>query len=86
MPQEWIRGALGHFFPWLVKSETLHYAYAIVMLAGLWMLRTGFTGVHDRQWWMIAFWIQFWHHIEHALLQAQAIRQHELFMKVFDGL
>lgn len=22
---------------------------------------------------MIAFWIQFWHHIEHLLLQAQAI-------------
>lgn len=67
------RGALGHFFPWLVKSESLHYGYALVMLAGLWMLRTGFTGTRDRQWWMIAFWIQFFHHIEHAVLQTQAI-------------
>jgi hypothetical protein len=65
------RGALGHFFPWLVKSEALHYGYALVMLVGLWVLRPGFTGVADRRWWTIAIGIQFWHHIEHALLQAQ---------------
>ncbi|HEY8549315.1 MAG TPA: hypothetical protein VIL35_05105 [Vicinamibacterales bacterium] len=73
-------GALGLLFPWLVKSEVLHYGYALVMLAGLWMLRTGFTGERDRKWWMVAFWIQFFHHIEHALLQAQAI----LGMNFFD--
>lgn len=73
------RGALGHFYPWLVKSELLHYAYALVMLAGLWILRTGFTGGRDRRWWMIAFWIQFFHHIEHGLLQAQAIFGQNLF-------
>jgi len=72
------RGVLGQFFPWLVKSEVLHYAYAIVMLIGLWILRTGFTG-RSRIWWMIAFWIQFWHHIEHALLQGQAILGRNLF-------
>ena len=67
------RGALGVFFPWLIKSEALHYGYAIVMLAGLWLLRPGFTGTVDRFWWMLAFWIQFFHHIEHAILQTQAI-------------
>jgi hypothetical protein len=67
------RGVLGYFFPWLIKSETLHYGYALVMLAGLWLLRSGFTGKADRFWWMTAFWIQFFHHIEHAILQAQAI-------------
>lgn len=67
------RGALGVFFPWLIKSEALHYGYAIVMLAGLWLLRSGFTGKVDRFWWMLAFWIQFFHHIEHAILQTQAI-------------
>jgi hypothetical protein len=67
------RGALGLLFPALIKSEALHYGYALVMLAGLWMLRTGFTGKVDRFWWMLAFWIQFFHHIEHALLQVQAI-------------
>jgi len=73
------RGALGHFFPWLVKSETMHYGYALVMLAGLWLLRTGFTGVDDRRWWTIALAIQFFHHIEHALLQTQALLGHNFF-------
>src|SRR5262245_10516073 len=67
------RGALGMFFPWLIKSEALHYGYAVVMLIGPWTLRTGFTGKRDRFWWMLAFGIQFFHHIEHALLQIQAI-------------
>ena len=42
------RGALGLFFPSLITSELLHYGYALVMLAGLWMLRQGFTGTLDR--------------------------------------
>jgi hypothetical protein len=66
------RGVLGLAFPWLVSSEALHYAYALVMLIGLWIFRSGFKG-RGYRWWMIAFWIQFWHHIEHALLQWQAI-------------
>ena len=36
------RGLLGLYYPWLIKSETLHYGYALVMLAGLWMFRSGF--------------------------------------------
>lgn len=73
------RGALGMFFPLLIKSEALHYGYAVVMLIGLWTLRTGFTGTVDRFWWMTAFWIQFFHHIEHAILQLQALTGHNLF-------
>jgi len=72
------RGVFGLWFPWLVKSELLHYAYAIVMLIGLWVLRTGFVG-RSRTWWMISLGIQFWHHIEHALLQGQAIAGRNLF-------
>ena len=72
------RGVLGLWFPWLVKSETLHYGYALVMLVVLWILRTGFTGT-SRRWWTAALVIQFWHHIEHALLQGQAIAGHNLF-------
>src|SRR5687768_7449150 len=67
------RGALGYFYPWLVKSEALHYGYAIVMLVALFTLRSGFAGKADRRWWTIALVIQFWHHIEHGLLQLQAI-------------
>ena len=73
------RGLLGHFYPWLVTSETLHYGYALVMLAGLWLLRRGFTGSTDRHWWTLALGIQFFHHFEHALLQAQAILGHNFF-------
>lgn len=72
------RGFLGHWYPWMVESEFLHYAYAIVMLVGFWILRHGFVG-RSRIWWMIAFWIQFWHHIEHAILQGQAIVGQNLF-------
>ena len=72
------RGALGYFFPWLVKSETLHYGYALVMLVGLFALRKGFTNVVERRWWTIALAIQFFHHIEHGLLQMQAITGQQL--------
>jgi hypothetical protein len=72
------RGVLGLWFPWLVASETLHYGYALVMLVGLWVLRSGFVG-RAHTWWMVAFWIQFWHHIEHALLQGQVIVGRNLF-------
>ncbi|GAA5520640.1 hypothetical protein LQ318_02815 [Aliifodinibius salicampi] len=66
------RGVLGYWFPWMVSSELLHYGYALIMLIGLWILRTGFTS-SAYTWWMVSFWIQFWHHIEHGLLQGQAI-------------
>ncbi|WP_430788024.1 hypothetical protein [Actinoplanes sp. G11-F43] len=65
------RGVLGIPFPWLIKSEYLHYGYAIIMLIGLFLLRPGFTG-RSRTWWSIALGIQFWHHIEHFLLLLQA--------------
>ena len=67
------RGVLGYFYPWLIKSEVLHYGYAVVMLAGLWALRPGFTGVGERRWWTIALAIQFFHHVEHAILFGQAL-------------
>jgi hypothetical protein len=72
------RGILGLAFPALIKSEALHYGYALVMLACFWFLRKGFTG-RSYTWWMVAFWIQFWHHIEHALLQGQALLGQHLF-------
>jgi hypothetical protein len=73
-------GILGLWYPWLIKSEELHYGYALVMLIGLWILRKGFTG-RSYTWWMISFWIQFWHHIEHLLLIGQATLHYNLFGK-----
>ena len=77
-PMSESRGVLGLWFPWLIASESLHYGYALAMLVGLWILRAGFVG-RARAWWMVAFWIQFWHHIEHALLQGQVIVGRNLF-------
>lgn len=71
-------GMLGLVYPWLVKSEIMHYGYALVMLICIWVLRKGFVG-QSYTWWMVAFWIQFWHHIEHALLQGQALAGANLF-------
>jgi len=77
-PRPSSNGVLGLFFPWLVTTEVLHYGYAIVMLIGIWVLRKGFTGT-SRKWWTIALVIQFWHHIEHAVLQWQALTHHYWF-------
>ena len=76
-PRPQAGGVLGLFFPWLVSTEVLHYAYALVMLIGIWMLRKGFTGL-SRKWWTVALVIQFWHHIEHLLLQTQVLLHHNL--------
>jgi hypothetical protein len=70
-------GFLGLFFPWLVSSEVLHYGYALVMLVFLFVLRKGFTGT-SLKWWTVSLAIQFWHHIEHLLLQVQALLHHNL--------
>lgn len=65
------RGVLGQWIPWLATSEWLHYGYAIVMLAGLFLLRPGMQG-RARLAWDVALWIQVWHHFEHVLLLGQA--------------
>jgi hypothetical protein len=77
-PLKEARGVLGMPFPWLVTSESLHYAYALIMLVAFWVLRKGFVG-RSYTWWMVAFWIQFWHHMEHALLQYQVIIGHNFY-------
>lgn len=72
------RGFLGLYYPWLIKSEVLHWGYAVFMLAGLVALRPGFYG-RARLWWNISLAIQTWHFFEHSLLQWQAISSHNFF-------
>jgi hypothetical protein len=79
-PRPQANGLLGLWYPWLIKSEVLHYAYALVMLIGIWVLRKGFTGT-GRTWWTVALVIQFWHHIEHLLLITQATMHHNFWGK-----
>jgi hypothetical protein len=77
-PRPEARGALGEVWPWLVRSEWLHYGYAVAMLAGLLILRRGFHGP-ARGWWNAALALQIWHFAEHALLLGQALTAHSLF-------
>src|SRR5271154_6176825 len=37
-------GLVGLWYPWLIKTEALHYVYALVMLVCIWVFRKGFTG------------------------------------------
>jgi hypothetical protein len=71
-------GLLGIPFPWLIRTEELHYGFAVVMLVFLWFLKDGFTG-RSRRLWIIALGIQFWHHFEHLLLLLQAMFGVNLF-------
>jgi hypothetical protein len=79
-PRPMANGLVGLWYPWLIKSEVLHYFYALFMLAGIWVLRKGFTGT-ARKWWTVALVIQFWHHIEHFLLIYQATTHHNFWGK-----
>lgn len=63
-------GVLGLWFPELAASEVLHFAYNLSLLAGLWLLRPGFSD-RARLWWDLALVAQGWHFFEHFLLQVQ---------------
>ena len=71
-------GVIGQFWPWVFQAEWLHYVYALVMLIGIWVLKDGFVG-REKKWWMISFALQFWHHIEHGLLQGQYLIGKNIF-------
>jgi hypothetical protein len=71
-------GAIGMLFPWLVTSEWLHYGYVAGILAGLVLVRPGFTG-RARVWWNAAVLVQLWHCLEHSLLLGQVLLGHNLF-------
>jgi hypothetical protein len=64
-------GILGQIFPWLMHSEWLHFAYAVLTFAGLLLLYRAFAGP-ALVWWKVALIVQAWHLVEHSLLFAQA--------------
>lgn len=64
-------GVLGYFWPSLMRSEWLHFGYAVVMMFALMWLYRGFSE-QGRTWWGVAAIIQAWHLFEHFLLFVQA--------------
>lgn len=73
-------GILGYFFPWLMHSELLHFAYALLMFLGLVYFKPETRG-KERSWWVCAYYLQMWHLFEHTLLFAQATTGIYLFGK-----
>lgn len=78
-PRPQCLGVLGLFYPSLVHSEWFHYGHALFMLLGLALLRPAIAIGQALLWWNIAFAIQFWHHIEHALLLGQSLIHNNLY-------
>jgi hypothetical protein len=78
-PRPECMGLLGMVYPWVMKTEWLHYGHALFMLLGLVILRPAITISQALFWWNVSFVIQFWHHIEHALLLGQALIRDNLY-------
>jgi hypothetical protein len=65
-------GFLGAKFPWLVRTESLHWILNAVIGAGLICLRPRLAG-RARRYWNAALYIQAWHMFEHTLLLGQYV-------------
>lgn len=77
-PRGHAHGLLGYYNPWLAQSEWLHYIYALIMLIGLFILRSGFSD-KARVWWNVSLILQIWHHTEHFILLMQKLSGYNLF-------
>lgn len=63
-------GLIGSIFPALMKSELLHFFYALIMLIGLYYLGKKYK---LGKWWRLSCQLQSYHFIEHLILLIQAI-------------
>lgn len=77
-PRPQCLGLLGLAYPWLMRSEWLHYGHALFMLIGFAVFRPSMVG-KALIWWDIAFVLAFYHHFEHALLLGQRLFHQNLF-------
>ncbi len=58
------------FSAWTVRSDVQQYGRALIVLAGLALLRPAFAG-NARQWWGLALGLQLWHYVEQFLVVVQ---------------
>lgn len=75
IPQQLLRTVMPD-----TSAQFVPYVCALLLLVGLWVLRIGFKG-RAAWWWLGAFWVQFWHHLEHAVLEGQVIAGRNLFQQ-----
>jgi hypothetical protein len=71
-------GLLGMKYPWLVRTESLHFTFAVLTTVMLIALRKRFV-FEAYTLWDIAISISLWHLLEHSLLFYQAVTGHFLF-------
>lgn len=73
-------GLLGMKYPWLVRTESLHFVFALLTWLG--MIYAGWFYFESRtavKIWVIGLIAAAWHLFEHMLLFEQAIRHRFLF-------
>lgn len=78
VPRVCALGFLGMKYPWLVKTESLHFGFAVLTTVMLVALRKQFESAAYLLW-DIALSISLWHLLEHSLLFYQACTGHFLF-------
>lgn len=78
LPRACALGMLGMKFPWLVRTESLHFLFAVLTTVMLVKLKEGFEGLAYFLW-DLALSISLWHLLEHSLLFYQAVTGHFLF-------
>ena len=67
-------GFLGMKYPWLVRTEILHFAFALFTTAGMyWIGDQYFTSWKATKFWAVGYLISIWHLFEHSLLFGQAL-------------
>jgi hypothetical protein len=76
MPRPECLGLLGIAYPYAMRSEWLHYAYALFMLVGLYYFK---DLARSWRWWRTTLWLQHYHHFEHLLLLIQFLIGINLF-------
>lgn len=58
-------GLISLRYPWLMRSEWLHYSFALYMAVGLTYF--GYKAT-NKKWWRISCLLQDYHHVEHLIL------------------
>jgi hypothetical protein len=90
MPRACALGMLGMKYPWLIKTESLHFGFAIFTTVGLLMLWRVFVNGYvasdhcvidppSANYWKAATYISIWHLFEHSLLFTQAMIHHNFW-------
>lgn len=73
-------GMLGMRYPWLIRTESLHFVFAWLTVVMFYLAGVNyFTSELAIKLWVVGWVVSFFHLIEHALLFVQAVSHHYLF-------